>query len=793
MECKNCNADIESGWKFCPVCGLPTGQVIWFLSSSKNGEPAERLTLTPGGTFFLIAKLTSGSPITAKVDLTSSRGVNFIGKHSERTVDLNRPAIFEFNCPIDGQSLAGNIKLLLKNGIRNRQEWWLKETWSIPEIFKISNRIIIRENRWEIGNPVVLFLPDILEQSCFLWNNSEAERDLIADSPDNFKVSHFTIPIERTNVQVNSDELAPLSIRVIQGQISANNLYEWNIPDNPETIKLLKMPRVEEDNSVDLVIAIDYGTRNCGIRARWRKDFPKYNKTKDQIDIIGTERFPSSMVLHKREQVFYWGEEAATKIEQHLRADKNLIAVENLKTDLRNNINQYITNKPLWTNKELIGRFFEKIFRRLIDNYLSDLSNANEITRESFKIEYIITRPVLDENEGGEIKENYVSNIRDALVEKVGLKADDIKFVIESEAAARWIAYNFKEEMQRIGHGSLIAVIDAGGGTTDITLARINIHDGNVKLDLCGSDRLSADLSEYGITDNEIGGNTIDQLLAYKLRDSASELIEFSRNVNFNNLWDFINAEEFKNINHQFATARTLKEKFYMENLIKLSKFFEEDRFRDNTTLSYDKYYENLLTPLMKDPLDSMSDRINTGHEYFHTIEKVFFVGGSNIDKFVRNCYFDQNIIPSDTEYIIDTENEIHERLNSVVNGASLSGERFYNLSQISLTLQLPNEHELKIIGQGDTLPEITKIHHPGVGNILEPEEKCTISLYAESTLFTGKHEIARAWHHNRSENSINYTFSITINKSECKAVFTDNADNREYLMWYIKLNGGQK
>ena len=478
----------------------------------------------------------------------------------------------------------------------------------------------------------------------------------------------------------------------------------------------------------DVVIAIDFGTRNTGIRVRWRHAVP--SKPAGTVDFVGdTEgnaRFPTAMVLHRREKTFFWGSKAAERIENNLLQAPDEVAVTNLKTYMRENVEAFVEFRKDWTNEELAGRYFKKLFES-IDQYFRALN----LDRRDLNARYILTRPVLDANEGDAKGSLYELALQIALTTRCDVEAHQIHFIREPAAAAMGIARQRREELLEL-QGKAVAVVDAGGGTTDVALATVRVTDGQLSLDVSASFSLRLDSEwaktlahkaiDYFQADDraEFGGNVLDYALAYQLLHDAPALLETDGRPIPPHLRPAISDAQ-GNITAQarseFLTdCRTMKERFahYQTQYLNRSAAAREpdEVYPFATRAEYEGIYmdhalleESLLNPILSPCVENLQETM------FHAaqknkgilpaqVRKVFYVGGTNIDYYVRS-HFASAFLGAGRE--ADREPQIQERLNMVVEGAVWSDEKMFVTCPLTLRLYFQDQ-EREIAKEGDPL-----------------------------------------------------------------------------------------
>ena len=256
-----------------------------------------------------------------------------------------------------------------------------------------------------------------------------------------------------------------------------------------------------------------------------------------------------------------------------------------------------------------------------------------------------------------------------------------------------------------LGEGSPIAVIDAGGGTTDIAVGYVSLKEGRVALDIRDTYALHLDtanpalpaVERFGDSDRcEFGGGCPGLLaLTYRLLTDATALLETEGRAVPPRLEVSatpLSAEERLLRERELVlSCRTMKEAFAHVSTQHLTRSANQPvREHEHSIFANRPEYEgiyleqslvgdHLIAPILLTPLQDLRDQMEQdGFEAQgirpSKIKHIFYVGGTNIEFYLRQQF--QEAFP---ELLAAAgggrsgrggRGALQERLNAVVEGA---------------------------------------------------------------------------------------------------------------------------
>ncbi len=817
VACAYCQSPLESDHRFCSKCGQTTGQILW--SSSLNRGPAVgRIDLRPEGALYLVANNVGSDAVRIRIDTSRLRGLLLVNS-SEARAEPHQAVAFELRHQAN-ESVGGTVDLFSEDGQRPRpsiQEpqarWWQPRAERHTPL-RAQDFVRLVEDLWIIGSPCLLFPPGVRRQFVRVWNDADRARSFSSQVPAGYRITNITVPLEKKAPELFAQDAAGLTLMVesLPDRGPGGADAEWLAGPDAEVVSIRRLSAVSADLGADVVIAIDFGTRNTGVRVRWRHELV-VGKPRGTVDVIGDRdgnaRFPTEMALHRAGRTFRWGSEVPRG---DLNADE--VRISNLKTLLRVNSEPYLRDNPHWTNAYLLERYFEQLFTR-IDAYFRTVDPA--LSRDGINIRYVLSRPVLDANEGDEQGRRYQQALRIAL-HGCGVGEDRITFVQEPAAAAYGIAKRRAAELLALKESTPIAVVDAGGGTTDIALARVSLRDGRVALDIRATHALHLDpenpalpaVQHFGAKDRiEFGGDVLDYALTYRLLTDASGLLETEGRpvpARVEVAATPLPLEEQRRSEAELVrSCRRMKEAFAYVSTQHLARAADQPaREHEHYIFANRPEYEgiyleqslfgsHLIAPILRTPLQEMRGAMEEkGFEEQgirpSQIRHVFYVGGTNIEFYLRQQF--QEVFPNSPQLMAEghegIEGRIAERLNAVVEGAVWCDEALFAASPLALSVTVPGI-DRSVIGLGDPLPpESTPIFSP-LPVRLEPLQELEAELRAACDEFSEVLTIARGFYRNTSDTGQDGTLQVRISR-EKGVIATLVVNGRNYEQWRIAL-----
>jgi hypothetical protein len=753
--------------------------------------------LRPGERFYAVATNVGTSAARVELDVRRARGLRLVGVGASH-VPAQQWQAFELQ-HIVGADLGGLLVARSRDGLR--QEWWERASWQQKE-FRLPGPVRIRAERWICGSPALVFPPGVRMQYARFWNDAEQERPYYADTPAGYRVLNFGTPIDRTPPQVGVGAALELVVQPLPRGQGGMPDTTWTPEPDREAVPLIRLESARREVGADVIVGIDFGTRNTSVRVRWRRTLTpvKPEGTVDVVgDRVGSARFPTEMVVHLRERHFLWGSEADAYIQTNRLADDEF-PVENLKTNLREGDEPFIEKYGKdYTCANLVARYFEQVFARL-DAYFGTADPALPLTRESLQIRYVMTRPVLDANEG-DIKGRVYEQALVAALARCGVEEGQITFVHEPVAAAIGIAKRREQELLGL-QGQAVAVVDAGGGTTDVALARVQLQNGRVALDVVGSYALQlqpnnpahAALKWFGLSDRvEVGGNVLDCGLAYQLLAAADSLLETDARPVPRHL-EFMPPQEEGTAALQAARSREpllicrrMKERFARFSKQYLNRprnqppaagevlpFANRPEY-EGIYLEHELVDRHLFVPVLNPVVEDLSERMGRAQSATEgvrpsQVRRVFYVGGTNIDGFVRQRFgraFPGAVAETDAD--AQSDERIAERLHAVVEGAIWFDEQLYAPSPLTLTVRLGSlerpSQEQTLVAAGAALLPAALAQTRFLTTILEVQEELDAALIAADGGLAESTCVARGFYRNEEDTAQEVTLRVAVSR----------------------------
>jgi hypothetical protein len=816
FRCIQCNNPLVATDSYCAQCGRPSGCIRWTLSAARQ-PGVTPILLRSGESFYLVAQNVGLAQVRIELDTRHIRGARLQGM-TTGYVEGRQSLAFELQ-HLTGEDLGGVLVARSRDALR--REWWERASWRQEE-FRLPGIVRVRDEKWILGSEAVVFPPGVRQQAARVWNDAERERVFYSEIPVGYRALHAAQAVTKTDLKVPAGQSLELILQALpRAQGNAAPDKEWRLGPDAKPIPVIRLESPPRPPGPDAVVAIDFGTRNTSVRVRWRRTLLA-TKPEGAVDIIGDKagsaRFPTEMVVHKKDRSFLWGTEAAAAIQANRLAEDEF-AVDNLKTHLRVGVDAFTQHGAEWTNEALLVRYFEQIFARL-DNYFRTADPSSPLTRASLNLRYVLTRPVLDMNAGDEIGKRYEQAQLRAM-ERCGVTADAITFALEPVTAAIGIARRREQELLGL-EGQAIAVVDAGGGTTDVALATVRLRGGRIALDLTGSHALNLNqqnaahiaLKWFGMSDRvEVGGNVLDCVLAYQLMADAGSLLETDarpvpRNLDLAATSDAFAPVSSPALNRQrLAICRQMKERFarfsrqYL-NRPKGTPLAEGESLPFPTRAELEGVYlehalvdENLFGPILRPVVGELSDRMMQDAEARKEqevvrpaeVKRAFYVGGTNIDAFVRQRF--GRAFPNaqgDSDADAQSMERIAERLNAVVEGAVWYDEQLFAPAPLTLTVQTGDRTETLLTEGAALLP--AGIAHPRfVTCVLEPQEELDARLIATGGGLREPICVARGFYRNPSDGAQEVTLRLTVSR-EYGAIAVLLAEGRQWEMWRFVL-----
>src|SRR5579871_1057591 len=797
-QCVNesCRAVLKSAQAaFCSKCGRHTSHIQWRLVYGDQSrlipddrpKEKERYAVQPGDTVTLRASNLKPVPAKVMVDMAALQGFEYVDYQSWVEVTLDQPMDFVLKYTATDTILGGDLKIISDNGPRDPQRWDIVTTPLIQSI-PIQQWLMIRQQRWVASTQdKIYFCPGVNRQRVQFWNDSDIDRTLHWVRPYGYQIT----PLADSQLSKSTEEISvkagqTVTLEVIRLPEAAENAqpHVLKVRDSRSVdyIKELHFetlpgkPASNKELPYDAIIAIDFGTRNTSMRIWWIQAANDENRLPDTPYSIGESgRFPSLMICHPNGTIHKWGQEAEEALPK-LNPQDNLVVVDDLKTFLREGRDSYPYIEV--DTQTLLQNYFDKLIHEI--DQVCDGRGA----RLKKRIQYVVSHPVLD----AVSLERYLKALEMAF-EPYGIstKQNNLTFIPEPVAAAYEIARKFPEKLRHLHVKDLVAVIDSGGGTTDITVAEV-VGVGAVPTlaprkngALCinrNARPLNEALQNFAVlswgNDRQFGGNVLDAVQAFMLtsegfayiREEATpkdprfpidvDPVDLNQLVSNQDSSAVVTASSVKPPIAKPATeqdriislwcARVIKEdvvtkgKKYLYDLIGRNPFPTGEESYKRVYVQ-DKHYERwVVEEVMRSAIALF--RQENQELLKDPVYTLFFVGGTCSDPKIRQT------ISSIFGLTHQEENQGIEgiRMNAVVEGAVRSEDIKSVSSPISLWLDLNHPDfpkRIPLITQGDQLRPRGQLVFNESLNYLALDKEWLPELWGEITVEESSHSNA--------------------------------------------------
>jgi hypothetical protein len=287
----------------------------------------------------------------------------------------------------------------------------------------------------------------------------------------------------------------------------------------------------------------------------------------------------------------------------------------------------------------------------------------------------------------------------------------------------------------------------------------------------------------------EVGGNVLDSVFLFGLATEAGRILESEGRPIPANIW--LRAGDRPSPPGSMAAqarvrdirnvARRLKERFARASTQYLNRTPGAVRSADEVLpfphredlqgiyLVHALYDEAVLGPVLDPVVSELVQRITEarapGTLVPPDVRRVFYVGGTNVDPFVRQHF--ARAFPfaaPDEDPQSQSDARIAERMNAVVDGAVWLGEQLYAPSPLRLVLQVGEREESLIEVDAPLVPE--SLASPRFfAALLQPGEELEARLVASGSELPHPVEVARGFYRNDTVSPHEVVVAATVGR----------------------------
>jgi len=788
-----CDQELSSDWKFCPVCGCPTGHIQ---------IPGDQLTVdlrhNTQETKTLRLRNSGFTPVKAEIGLEPAVDQLRFVADQENRVTIMPGQLFDVKLqipPIAAQEKSlGYLTLVC----------WDKY---VDECGEPTSRRLRIKIVGEVESPgevtvveeVAIFRTDLTERDITLLNTGRA-------------------PVEVPDVNVPQGyEVTPASGVIpgaqagIPGKLTFKVKRRWNVTDVPEDSKLVFRTGNKQEYAVMLscppppnncrlpraIVAIDFGTASTSVafRKRSEKNVSEKNVSEqgilDDVSFLSpfgtdTRRFPTRIHVG-RDRTITCGFAATEAYKEDLTAGYLFREIKSL---LRNTKDVHVYPELLADNAQefIKGAFGENWRESLVTAYLKWLHDdliqpeiRDRLKANNPYVLYVFSLPALDYGiDGGQFytrqQEAMERCIRDA-----GFPMENVHFAFEPVCAALALLHPKDSSWPKLNTpdypvlpDTSMVVFDSGGGTTDVVLTRVEVdNENNLSLVVEGCLGVDNDLQTFG-------GEWLTAMLQENLKNPNTQIPGslYDGDLNLECALELDPSEEYPNDLRLHDMVEQLK--------FKLADARESITVNHGETTLRSRLLDHIATPFLRSHAEMLLDRVfkSRNPEVRQAINYYMSVGGNSSVPAVRSWA---------EGFMIDRNPATGRRHLQVP-------EDYRQLAVAYGGVWVPDAHvrhavpyEVRILCDGNTLYKIPKFSSQDIySSLLNELQKVRpfgkLILRLETTINGSDYRIGMAVWHNR----LNQTVSPNVIADVQNGVLTvyvkseDQAENDQELRYVL-------
>lgn len=500
FHCPVCKQEIDKDYQYCVKCGRRAARIVVSIAETTSDGVVH---LAPGQNRIRL-ELRNEGPARVDYDLHSNGYLIVVGSGSGALSGF-RTAGVELEVRPDAPSeFSAQIKIRSNDG--DRRHWWepsVERTQQLQlTIRKLSGPKI---TSWAS----VVLLPELGNWQAFtVYNDGDLPGEAQLEVPSGCSIAvGRVLPKDAEGSRSASVKLDPAEWERVwvrqQDQSVGDSAYVRGL-DRPIETRLLHAKR--GGFKPKLVVGIDFGTVNTSVLIRE----PSLNK---EVWVFGKERVASLLYVP-----FNPSEKPAIGEDAERFFGRNTgVIVDGIKTLVRREASDYQ------------GFRVDDLLRM----YLSALKDAIEeaFARNRWEdqgdVLYVFTLPVLD---AGERYRKQQERMRKAAVGAGFPDDDEVLWFLEEPVAAALFCLRHSDDVFGGNPPEEFAVLDAGGGTTDVCVGRVSVDQrGRWRFEPEEAFSLHPHTSEAAefyheliyhratLREDQLGGRLLDYEIAYSL------------------------------------------------------------------------------------------------------------------------------------------------------------------------------------------------------------------------------------------------------------------------------------
>ena len=492
FKCPQCGRELDLNTQYCVRCGRRTALL--------EVEVDETVHIAPGQNRISLVLRNKG-PCKVEYEIKCDENLSVLGRGTGSLEGL-RDAALELEVK-PGAPSEFDAEVYISSNDGNREFWW-DENQVRQQKFKFHVRSL---QSGRIVSPVrtVILLGTENWQPFIVRNDGDTDAESELEVPVGCQLFvGEKPPAESSGSRSVKVRLGPKEwqrIWVCQEGSGTGQRAEISGLEKPIEIRQLGLRKGKFKPK--LVVGIDFGTVNSSVLIR--------EVATDKEVWIDKERFPSLLYVpfDPRENPAI-GSDA----EEYFGSSSGLL-VEGIKTLLRREVESY----QGFSVEELLEKYL-RVLREKIEKCFQENG-----WRDRGDVLYVFTLPVLD---AGERYKKQRDRMRKAAVAAGFPDDDEVLWFLEEPVAAALFCLRYSEDVFGGNIPEKFAVLDAGGGTTDVCVGRVSVDEhGRWSFDVEKAFSLHSESSEarefyhkliYGeghVPEDQFGGRLLDYEIAY--------------------------------------------------------------------------------------------------------------------------------------------------------------------------------------------------------------------------------------------------------------------------------------
>ncbi len=454
--CPGTFSDID---RFCPICGSRNVSLRLNANSPIIVEPGKQNNLNISAT----PRLPLSEKLTVHLELVPniSGDARLKIESSTATFTQSREIILDTIPLKEGDEYRGRLRVSIEDSIRGPESGsW---TTRSPEVFSIE--IYVRcQSQFASIYPEIVLLTGHTNSSLLSIESKRGFRDLDIAVEGDFvlrEIDESARDFQRRSYQLAAGE----GVFGLLGTLTISSPY---VPDGVKKVPVVRLSTSSESDSIEWVVAIDFGTSGTSIYLRNRFAGTAGRK------IGNFDRATSDLYIPGPNNAYWEFSNAVDQIDESDQRRRHVWS--GLKTRLRAAEIDIIHGHTI---VEVLTWYFTEL-RKII---VKELGKNDILESDKDRVAFVFTVPALDQ---GQEYHLYMDRFNEILKESGFEQFGIVTTMLEPEAALIWCVTDQNASARSgltsagVGQAANVMLVDSGAGTTDVTVTRLDRAGGEI-------------------------------------------------------------------------------------------------------------------------------------------------------------------------------------------------------------------------------------------------------------------------------------------------------------------------